>query len=293
MSGEALGPQWYVEVTEQQLSLDKYVQQVTQPEAGAISTFIGITRNNFQGKSVLHLEYEAYVPMAVAQLQVCTAADAAPEPQYHLLLQQEGFRGPHKPQQCMSCVLQGLCQQACSRWSITRVAVAHRTGRVDVGEASVIIAVSSPHRKEAIEVGHSMSSWAPVPCRGGVGLYQYLLGTVFAGHSNRGTLLPTWLADRTRFGCHACFVSVVAVHTGHPAVPIVLMARTAQHGCRGTSKQVVVLDGTHKGSSSSTNRQAAQLSAAQTMHMVVLCAGGPLDNRRAQSYCAHLEKGVL
>jgi molybdopterin synthase catalytic subunit len=155
MSSEASGPQWYVEVTEQQLSLDKYVQQVTRPEAGAISTFIGITRNNFQGKSVLHLEYEAYVPMAVAQLQVCSAADAphvfmAPPTSSTAVLNHTSLS------QGMRYVLQSLCQQACSRWSITRVAVAHRTGRVDVAEASVIIAVSSPHRKEAIEVGRCM-----------------------------------------------------------------------------------------------------------------------------------------
>lgn len=64
------GPGWFVEVTDQPLDLLKLTQLVTDPGAGAISTFIGTTRNNFNDKAVLHLEYEAYVPMAVAKLKV-------------------------------------------------------------------------------------------------------------------------------------------------------------------------------------------------------------------------------
>jgi molybdopterin synthase catalytic subunit len=59
-----------VEITEQPLDLLKLTQRVTDPAAGAISTFIGTTRNNFDNKAVLYLEYEAYVPMAVAKLKV-------------------------------------------------------------------------------------------------------------------------------------------------------------------------------------------------------------------------------
>lgn len=66
----AEGQGWYVEVTEQPLDLLRLTQLVTHPEAGAISTFIGTTRNNFDNKAVLYLEYEAYVPMAVAKLKV-------------------------------------------------------------------------------------------------------------------------------------------------------------------------------------------------------------------------------
>ncbi|MEW5305126.1 MAG: hypothetical protein WDW36_007687 [Sanguina aurantia] len=50
--------------------------------------------------------------------------------------------------------LQLLCQELACKWSVTKVAVAHRTGLVAIGEASVIIAVSSPHRREAIEAVH-------------------------------------------------------------------------------------------------------------------------------------------
>jgi hypothetical protein len=66
----AEGHGWYVEVTDQPLDLLRLTQLVTQPEAGAISTFIGTTRNNFNNKAVLYLEYEAYIPMAVAKLKV-------------------------------------------------------------------------------------------------------------------------------------------------------------------------------------------------------------------------------
>jgi molybdopterin synthase catalytic subunit len=48
--------------------------------------------------------------------------------------------------------LQELCQQLHSKWQVTHVAMAHRTGVVEVCEASVIIAVSSPHRKASLEV---------------------------------------------------------------------------------------------------------------------------------------------
>ena len=60
----------FTEVTGEPLDLAAYAARVSDPGAGAISTFSGITRNNFQGKAVLRLEYEAYVPMANKKLQV-------------------------------------------------------------------------------------------------------------------------------------------------------------------------------------------------------------------------------
>lgn len=64
------GANWHVEVTNHQLSINKYTEFVTDPGAGAIASFIGTTRDNFQNKAVLKLEYEAYVPMAVAKMKV-------------------------------------------------------------------------------------------------------------------------------------------------------------------------------------------------------------------------------
>lgn len=112
-------PGVFVEVSPVVLDLNKYLAMVADPKAGAISTFIGVTRNNFQGKDVLTLEYEAYVPMALQ-------------------------------------VLLDICKQLQNKWDVTKVAVAHRTGVVAVGESSVIIVVSSPHRRASLDA----VSWA-------------------------------------------------------------------------------------------------------------------------------------
>lgn len=77
MAQQASGQGWAVEVTDQPLDIAKYTGLVTDPAAGAISSFIGTTRNNFQGKAVLRLEYEAYVPMAVAKLKVSCGCSLA------------------------------------------------------------------------------------------------------------------------------------------------------------------------------------------------------------------------
>lgn len=82
--------------------------------AGAIATFLGITRGekNAGGQKLLALDYEAYTEMAIAQMLALGAA-------------------------------------AHSRWSIRRLMIVHRTGRVAVGEPSVFIAVATPHRGES------------------------------------------------------------------------------------------------------------------------------------------------
>lgn len=60
----------FVEVTGEPLSVSRYHELVGDPGAGALSAFTGVTRNSFQGKAVLRLEYEAYEPMALKKLQV-------------------------------------------------------------------------------------------------------------------------------------------------------------------------------------------------------------------------------
>jgi len=87
---------------------------VSHPGAGAICTFTGIVRDNSRGQSVTHLDYEAYAEMAVPQMRK-------------------------------------IGEEIKQRWPEARVAMAHRTGQLQVGEASVVIAVSCPHRHEAIE----------------------------------------------------------------------------------------------------------------------------------------------
>ncbi|MBO9350063.1 MAG: molybdopterin converting factor subunit 1 [Thermomicrobium sp.] len=89
-------------------------QLVTDPRAGAVVLFIGTVRDHARGKRVLYLEYEAY-------------AEAALE------------------------TFAQIAEEIRQRWDVLGIAIAHRTGRVDIGEASVVIAVSSAHRAEAFE----------------------------------------------------------------------------------------------------------------------------------------------
>jgi len=105
----------HYQITESRLDPRAVVDAVADPSAGAVSTFIGTTRNSFQGKEVRYLEYEAYDGMAEREMAVIGTGIA-------------------------------------ERWpAITGIAIAHRIGRVDVGEASVMIAISAPHRREALE----------------------------------------------------------------------------------------------------------------------------------------------
>lgn len=95
------------------LSLDEVVSEVRDDEAGAIATFVGTTRRRSRGREVLYLEYEAYEGMA---------EDA----------------------------MAGLASELVARHELCKVAIHHRIGRVDIGETSVVIAVSAPHRASAL-----------------------------------------------------------------------------------------------------------------------------------------------
>jgi len=100
-------------LSETALSVDSAVAEVRDDGAGAIATFVGTTRAHSRGREVLHLEYEAYEGMAEQVM-----ADLAAE----LVRSHE------------------LC----------KVAIHHRVGRVDIGEMSVVIAISAPHRAAAL-----------------------------------------------------------------------------------------------------------------------------------------------
>jgi molybdopterin synthase catalytic subunit/molybdopterin converting factor small subunit len=95
------------------LSLDAVVDEVRSERAGAIATFIGTTRLQSRGHTVLHLDYEAYEEMAEQ-------------------------------------VMAEIAGELKSRYDLCEIAIHHRTGRVDIGEASVVIAVSAPHRQDAL-----------------------------------------------------------------------------------------------------------------------------------------------
>jgi molybdopterin synthase catalytic subunit len=100
-------------LSDEPLSLDRVVDEVRSDEAGAIATFTGTTRQSSRGRSVQHLDYEAYEGMAEAVM-----AEIA-----------------------------GALQD---RYELTAVAIHHRVGRVTIGETSVVIAVSAPHRQDAL-----------------------------------------------------------------------------------------------------------------------------------------------
>ena len=99
-------------VTDTPIDLQALVDCVTDPEAGAIATFIGTTRNNNQGRKVIALDYEAYPEMAEKELA-------------------------------------RLGEEAKRKWQICRIAIVHRIGPVQITEPSVIIAVSAAHREAA------------------------------------------------------------------------------------------------------------------------------------------------
>jgi MoaE-MoaD fusion protein len=96
------------------LDVAAVVHEVEDPEAGAIASFVGTVRRRSRGRDVLHLEYEAYEEMAEPMLARLGAE----------LIERHGLCG---------------------------VAIHHRLGRVEIGQASVVIAVSAPHRSAALD----------------------------------------------------------------------------------------------------------------------------------------------
>ncbi|HZU84403.1 MAG TPA: molybdenum cofactor biosynthesis protein MoaE [Polyangiaceae bacterium] len=94
------------------LSVDEAIAHVRHPGAGAVCVFIGTVRDQNDGRAVVRLDYEAYAPMALAEMRRIAEELAAELP--------------------------GL-----------RLAVVHRTGELGVGELAVVCAASAPHRGEA------------------------------------------------------------------------------------------------------------------------------------------------
>jgi molybdopterin synthase catalytic subunit/molybdopterin converting factor small subunit len=100
-------------LTEDPIDLDGVVAEVRRAEAGAIATFSGTTRIHSRGRTVLRLEYEAYPGMAEK-------------------------------------VMEEIANRLKEKYDLCEVAITHRIGRVGIGEASVAIAVSAPHRDDAL-----------------------------------------------------------------------------------------------------------------------------------------------
>jgi molybdopterin synthase catalytic subunit len=103
-----------ISITADLLDPQPFIEHVRRDESGAVALFLGVVRSNNLGRRVLHLEYDAYPQMAEKKLRE-------------------------------------IAEEIMARWPITDIAIAHRTGRLGVGETSLVVAVSSPHRREAFE----------------------------------------------------------------------------------------------------------------------------------------------
>ena len=112
-SGEEHGREHYA-VQSEPLDLAALTACVEGPRNGAIATFSGTVRDNFEGRRVLFLEYEAHEPLALN-------------------------------------VMREIGRELRARFQLGGIAIAHRTGRLRVGETSVVIAVSAPHRRAALD----------------------------------------------------------------------------------------------------------------------------------------------
>lgn len=134
-----------VEVLSDTLQVDRYMTYVEDNGAGAIATFTGVTRDTFNGKKVVSLTYEAYVPMAEKEMKVRTI------PAIGTGVCSKAWNASLTVRVAWGQA-QEICRRAHEKWNLKRMALAHRIGLVGIGEASVIIAVSSAHRKEALEV---------------------------------------------------------------------------------------------------------------------------------------------
>ena len=102
------------EITDQPLTLDPLVKAVTRPSSGAIAAFLGVVRERTRGRQVLYLEYEAYREMAIPKMRE-------------------------------------IGDEIRRKWQVDEIAMVHRIGHLEIGEASVAIAISAPHRQQALE----------------------------------------------------------------------------------------------------------------------------------------------
>ena len=108
-------PMKLFEITTEDISVDEVVARLANPAIGAVITFVGVVRGNSEGREVRYLEYEAYPEMAEETLRQ-------------------------------------IGDEVRTRWkTIREVAIVHRVGRLEVGEISVVIALSAAHRPQVFD----------------------------------------------------------------------------------------------------------------------------------------------
>lgn len=102
------------EIVKHPISVEEITNKVIRNEAGAVTTFVGTVREFTHGKRTLSLEYQAYEKMAVKMLEQ-------------------------------------IGHEISEKWNDAMVAITHRIGKLEISEIAVVIAVSTPHRKDAYE----------------------------------------------------------------------------------------------------------------------------------------------
>jgi len=112
--GEEDSSSHLIQMVRSPIQIERLINQLQQPEDGAVVVFDGIVRNHSQGRKTLYLEYEGYEPMALKKMKE-------------------------------------IEESARNRWPVNRIGIVHRLGRLEIGEASVVIVVTSAHRKAAFE----------------------------------------------------------------------------------------------------------------------------------------------
>ncbi len=103
-----------IALSKNKIDIAKVIQAATSDQAGAIDVFIGTVRNKTKNKKVIRLEFEAYESMAIKELEQIKAL-------------------------------------AFEKWPILKIAIVHAIGVLEIGAVPVVIAVSTPHRKDAFE----------------------------------------------------------------------------------------------------------------------------------------------
>lgn len=103
-----------IQIFSSPLNIQSAIDWIMSPESGGIDVFIGTVRNATKGKKVIKLEFEAYEPMAIAEMEK-------------------------------------IAKQTFDKWPVQKVLIHHRTGALEVGEVPVVIAVSAAHRAAAFD----------------------------------------------------------------------------------------------------------------------------------------------
>ncbi len=103
-----------IEIVTDPLQPQDLIDHVRRDESGAVTLFLGVVRNNNQGRQVLYLEYDAYPEMATK-------------------------------------VMRQIVEEVRERWPVGEIAVQHRIGRLEIGEPSLAVAIATPHRREGFE----------------------------------------------------------------------------------------------------------------------------------------------